>query len=102
MSDRDLTASLDDLERLLASILDNPDPGAVDAWHLAFKEALAGAEKGPQWSAIVARAHDLGARLDQRMAQLRAIRGAVRQELQARERGKRALHGYRSAGNLAR
>ncbi len=102
MSDTRLTASLDDLERLLGSVLDDPDPQAIAAWHEAFKEALAEAEKGPQWAGIVERAHDLGKRLDQRVAQLQALRGAVREELVAREKGRRALTGYSPSGARGR
>lgn len=98
MSDRNVAASLDDLERLLASLMDRPDPRAVDAWHAAFKAAVATAEKGPQWPQLVARARELGLRLDQEVRNLTAIRGAIRVELQAKERGRRALMGYRPMG----
>ena len=97
MSDARVMTVLDDLERLLAGLTDNPDPGAVAAWHAAFKEAIAGAERGPQWPGIVARAHELGRRLDQQARHLLAIRGVVRQELEARTRGRRALTGYYQA-----
>ena len=101
MSDGRVQASLDDLERLLATLVDDPDPAAVAAWHAGFKAALAGAEKGPQWAALIARAQDLGRRLDEQMRHLEAIRGAVRQELLAREKGSRALKGYQPTGNRA-
>lgn len=95
MSDRAVASSLDDLERLLGQVLDDPDPGAVAAWHDQFRKALEGAEKGPQWPAIAARAHELGGRLQERVSQLKALRGAVREELLAREVGGRALKGYK-------
>jgi len=94
MSDARIMTVLDDLERLLAGLTDHPDPEAVAVWHAAFKEALAGAERGPQWPGIVSRALELGRRLDQQARQLMAIRGVVRQELEARNRGQRALSGY--------
>jgi flagellar hook-associated protein FlgK len=95
MSDGRVSASLDDLETLLGTLMDDPNPEAVAAWHASFKEALAGAEKGPQWAELSARARQLGKRLDERLNQLQALRGAIRQELQAREKGRRALSGYR-------
>lgn len=98
MSDAGVSRSLDDLERLLERILDAPDPEAVAAWHAAFREQVAGAERGPQWGAIQARAHDLGRKLSERTGQLEALRGAVREELLAQERGRRALEGYRQPG----
>jgi flagellar hook-associated protein FlgK len=94
MSDARVSASLDDLDRLLGTLMDDPNPEAVAEWHASFKEALAGAEKGPQWLEISTRAKMLGSRLDERVNQLQALRGAVREELLAREKGRRALSGY--------
>lgn len=99
MSDSRITASLDDLERLLATLIDDPDPAKVAAWHAAFQEALACAEKGPQWPGILARAQELGRRLETQVNHLNAIRGAVRDELLARSKGSRALSGYKPARN---
>ncbi|BDU78824.1 hypothetical protein [Mesoterricola sediminis] len=95
MSDLTVAASLDDLERLLGEVMDDPDPVAVETWHTAFKAALAGAERGPQWPGIAARARELGQRLETRTSQLRALRGAIREELLAQEKGGRALRGYK-------
>ena len=94
MSDARVMTVLDDLEHLLAGLTDHPDPGLVATWHAAFKTAIAGAERGPQWPGIVARAHELGIRLEQQARHLQAIRGVVRQELEAKGRGRRALAGY--------
>lgn len=101
MSDARVSAALDDLERLLAALVDAPVPGVVQAWHTAFKEALATAERGSQWPAIAARAKDLNQRLDLAMRNLQAIKGAIRLELQAKEKGHRALMGYRPSGYRA-
>ena len=95
MSDRRVEASLDDLEKLLATLMDHPDAEAVATWHSAFKEALAGAEKGPGWPEIAGRGQRLGRLLDERVNQLQALRGAVREELLARTRGRIALSGYK-------
>ncbi|BDU74978.1 hypothetical protein [Mesoterricola silvestris] len=97
MSDARVMASLDDLERLLAELVDDPDPDRVAAWHAGFKEALAAAEKGPQWPGILLRAQELGRSLETRVNHLNAIRGAVREELLARSKGARALSGYKPA-----
>jgi hypothetical protein len=98
MSDAGVTKVLDDLEGLLENLLDDPDPQAVADWHDAFREAVAGAERGPGWQEIRNRAHELGRRLEQRTGQLQALRGAIREELLAQERGHRALEGYRQPG----
>ena len=94
MSDGRIAASLDDLERLLAAMTDDPEPATIAAWHTAFKAALAGAERGSQWPAILARAQELAKRLDLKVDRLTAIRGAIRQELLARAKGSRALSAY--------
>jgi flagellar hook-associated protein FlgK len=95
MSDEAVAKTLDNLERLLETLLDRPDPQAVADWHASFREAVAGAERGPRWEELRTRAKELGRRLDERTRQLVALRGAIRQELQAHERGRRALKGYR-------
>ena len=94
MSDERISASLDDLERLLATMTDDPDPTAIATWHAAFRTALAGAERGPQWAGILARARELAGRLDLKVVRLTAIRGAIRQELLTRAKGSRALSAY--------
>lgn len=97
MSDGDVAASLDSLERLLSSMTDEPDAGAVEAWHASFRLALAGAEKGPQWPLLVDRAHALAQRLDLQANRFTAIRGAIGVELQKRANGDRALSAYKPA-----
>ena len=94
MSDERVSAVLDDLERLLAAMTDDPEPALISTWHAAFKEAIAGAERGSQWPGIVARAHDLAQRLDLKAKHLTAIRGVIRHELLKRAQGTRALSGY--------
>lgn len=98
MSDAGVSKALDDLERLLGTLMDDPDPQAVADWHAAFREAVASAERGPAWPEIRNRAHELGRRLEQRTGQIQALRGAIREELRAQERGHRALEGYRQPG----
>ena len=95
MSDGGVAAALDALERMLAAMTDDPDPGVVAAWHASFKEAVAGAERGPQWPELVARAHELGRVMDQHANRLKAIRGVIREELLTRSKGNRALSAYK-------
>jgi len=94
MSDARVMATLDDLESLLASMTDDPDPRAIAAWQISFKEALAGAERGPQWPVIVSRAQNLAKCLDLKVNRLTAIRGLIKQELLNRAKGTRALSAY--------
>jgi hypothetical protein len=85
LSDEDVARAFDDLEALLNA--GPPEAQAVDAWHQAFKAALAQAERGPSWPGLKARGAKLAARLNEQVESLkpdRAISSA----------GTRALRGY--------
>ena len=94
MSDQDVSQAFDDLEALLDLTVEHPDPEAVAAWHASFKAALANAERGPHWPALQARGQALGAKLNQKVAILKALQTSLQQELQAQGTGRRALSGY--------
>ena len=99
MSDQDVVQVLDQLEVLLERIVAHPDGQAIADWHRTFKSAVAVADRGPEWPAILARAKSLGALLDQQMNLLQTAQKAVKWELEKGALGRRALNGY---GVLAR
>jgi hypothetical protein len=89
-------AVLDRLEALLAAPPEEPNAEAIAAWHRSFRQAVAGAERGPRWPEVQARAKVLGALLNRRMALVRAAQDALRRDLAKLAAGRRALSGYRS------
>lgn len=97
MSDRGVLAAIQAME----GWLDDPDhpldERALECWNREFQEAVARAEKGPGWSDIVARAHDLAKRVEARTQALSVQRDAVRLELEHQAQGGRALRGYGSS-----
>lgn len=95
MSDREVAEALDALEGLLGEPLDRLDGARVGQWHDRFRQAVAAAERGPGWAALVERAHALGQRLDQVLAQALTERESLRRELDAGGQGARALKAYR-------
>lgn len=95
MTDQDLLRTLDDLERLLATVVEQPDPEAVQHCHEAFSAALAQAERGARWPEVVARAQALKRVLDQSLALLEASREEARQDLAKGVQAQRALTAYR-------
>ena len=74
-----------------------PDADALARWHAGFQSALAGAEKGPDWPDLMARAKAVGLQLETRTEKFIRMRDELRAELDAFERGNRALKGYRAA-----
>jgi hypothetical protein len=94
LSDQDLRQAFDALEDLLAVAADHPDPERVAAWHGQFREALATAERGPQWPELKLRGQVLCARLDQRVATLKTLQESVKQEMNAQGTARRALSAY--------
>jgi flagellar hook-associated protein FlgK len=94
MSDAEVLAAIERMEGWLQ------DPGSMPAaegladWNAAFQSAVAGAERGPGWAELVARAHALGSRVQERTEALTAVRDQIRNELGAQQLGDRALKGY--------
>ncbi|MGA2080939.1 MAG: hypothetical protein ABSH53_10075 [Holophaga sp.] len=97
MTDLEVLAVLDRLEPLLAVPADLPNDQAVAQWHEAFKQALAGAEHGPRWPEVQARAKVLGVLLSRRVAQLQSAQEALRRSLGRVATGRRALNAYGQA-----
>ena len=94
MSDEAVLAAIQQMEMWLADSSWNPDPEALARWNVAFQEAMAGASKGPAWQELMTRSHVAGERLEARIGPLAEARDKVKAELDAQERGHRALRGY--------
>lgn len=93
MSDSELTAALDALERLLREGVTEPE--TIIAWRERFETALGGAERGPGWPDIVARAHALSEKLELTAQGISAQKDRLRKELELHAQGARALKGYK-------
>ncbi|HEX9081362.1 MAG TPA: hypothetical protein VF768_03730 [Holophagaceae bacterium] len=94
MSDAAVLAAVQAME----AWLDDPDRAfdapALEAWNRDFREAVATAERGPGWEALVVRAHVLAEAVLARQRAVEAQRDAVRAELEQQAQGDRALKGY--------
>lgn len=96
MSDQAVSCAIAQMETWIADAAWNPDPEALAQWNLAFQEAMARAEKGSGWAELMSRAHSVGGQLEVRMLPFIQQRDALKAELNAQERGSRALRGYGS------
>lgn len=94
MSDAAVLAAVQAME----AWLDDPDRAldatALAVWNRDFQAAVAAAERGPGWEALVARAHALAEAVLARQRAVEAQRDAVRAELEQQAQGDRALKGY--------
>lgn len=96
MSDAAVRAALGQLEDWLRDGATPLDGALLEAWNRDFKEALAGAERGPGWEETLALARRLGQQVQARQHELEGQREAIRRELQQQLQGERALKGYGS------
>ncbi len=96
MSDAAVRAALAKLEDWLGDGSTPLDGTQLEVWNRDFKEALAGAERGPGWEETLALARRLGQRVQAHQHELEGQREAIRQELQQQLQGERALKGYGS------
>jgi flagellar hook-associated protein FlgK len=94
MSDEAVLSALQAMEALLSNPELPLDGTVLEAWNREFKAAVAGAEKGPEWQVLVARAHRLAEQVETHRRAIEAQRDAIRFELEGQARGKRALKGY--------
>ena len=94
MSDGQVRAALEQMEAWLKDLDWEPDVDTLAAWDEGFKEALAGAEKGPGWSALMNRAHEAGRQLEARTVPFVETRDLLKHRLEAQDKGGRALRGY--------
>jgi len=97
MNDGGLRASLEQMEVWVADPSWEPDPKLLARWDTDFQVALARAERGPDWQDLMARAHAAGRQLEGRTLKFAQLRDQVKAELDAQERGNRALMGYRAS-----
>lgn len=94
MKDGQVLSIIDQMESWIEDPAWIPDPDALAQWNTAFQEAMAQADRGPGWEELRQRAHAVGARLEARMVPFVQQRDALKAELDAQERGNRALRGY--------
>jgi len=94
MSDGAVQAAIQAMEAWLADPDSALDGTALEAWNRDFRAAMAGAEKGPGWQELVARAHRLAEQVEGRRRAVEAQRDAIRLELEQQAQGGRALKGY--------
>jgi len=94
MSDGAVLAAIQAMEAWLAGPESALDGTALEAWNREFQASVAGAEKGPGWQELVARAHRLAEQVERRRRAVEAQREAIRVELEQQAQGDRALKGY--------
>lgn len=94
MSDTDVRAAIEALEAWLAKGGAPMDPAFLAEWNGRFQAAVASAERGPGWDALVERAHRLAEQVAFRQSAAEAQREMIRAELRQQEQGARALRGY--------
>lgn len=94
MSNSAVRAAIERMEAWLGDPGWEPEPADLEDWNRKYQEAVAQAEKGAEWSGLVVRAHALGQHLEQRLAVMVQQRNQIKAELDAQERGNRALAGY--------
>jgi hypothetical protein len=94
MSDAAVLQEIERMESWMRDPQNLPGPEDIAEWNRAFERALASAERGPGWSALMVRSRALGSQVNERSAALASQRDQVRVELDTQERGGRALKGY--------
>lgn len=94
MNAKRLCAAIEQMEAWLDDAAWQPEAEALVRWDQEFLAASREAEKGEGWAALVARAHEAGRRLEARSEALAIIRDDLKAQLEAQDRGQRALKGY--------
>ncbi len=97
MSNEGLRASIEQMEAWVADPSWVPEADALARWHTDFQAALSQAEKGHDWADLMAKAHAVGQQLDSLAVRFAGFRDEMKAELEAYERGDRALKGYRAS-----
>ena len=94
MNDGRVRAAIEQMEAWLSDVAWEPDPEALALWEEEFRTALAQAEKGSGWAALITRAHEAGRMLEARIEVVVEARDRIKAEVEAQEQGNRALRGY--------
>ncbi len=94
MSDTSVRAAIEQMEAWLADANWIPNVEVLAQWDAEFQASLARAEKGPGWVDLVARAMAAGRQVEDRTVLFVELRDQLRKEIEAHERGSRALKGY--------
>ena len=94
MSDAGVLRAIERMESWMRDPETAPAADELAAWNRELQSAADGAERGPGWPDLVARAHALGASVTGWAAELAVQRDQLRIELNVQERGDRALKGY--------
>lgn len=97
MSDEALRQVLERMEAWLSDDGWEPGPELLPEWEAEFKRCLESTEKGSDWLELRHRAHAAGNVLAARADRLALAQEEIRAELEAQERGSRALRGYRAS-----
>lgn len=94
MSDAQVQAHLDQLERWLSDPGWIPDPSAMALWDAGFHAALATAERGSGWEPLVLQGRALNERLKAHASGLALAMEEIRLELQQQASASQALKAY--------
>lgn len=92
--DSEVSRLLDELAVLLQE--DVPDAEAIASWKASFDRSIGQAERGAAWTGLLARAHQLGRTLQERIRELEAKKMTLEGEMVNQSAGTRALKGYGS------
>ncbi len=94
MSDGRVRAAIERMEVWLDDPAWMPNADELAPWEDEFQAAQLCAERAEGWMELVARAHAAARRLEERLLVVAAERDRLRIEVEAQERGNRALRGY--------
>lgn len=97
MSLVELRASIEQMEAWLSDPCWEPEPERLAQWNVEFQAAARPAEKGEEWQALVARAHEVGRQVEVRILSLTEKLTETKAELSVQARGSRALKGYEAS-----
>lgn len=94
MTDGRVRTAIEQMETWLADPAWEPDSESLAQWNAEFTQSLAEADKGSGWPELLGRAHAAGQILEGRIAAVVEEQDRVKADLEAQDRGNRALRGY--------
>jgi len=95
MSDAELLKVIEEMEAHLRTRCFSMDSRAVQDWQRKFQAAVASAERGQDWPAIVQKAQLVQSTLEQTLAEVVAGRDAFKREVEGWAKGNRVFGTYR-------